>query len=104
MFDAKKALVVAIASQDTTEALKTIELLQRPILGFPVLADVNDKAGKLYSVFGMPSNPAEDEPANRLSDYPSIFIVGPDRKVIWQYVGTKDDDRPQISQILSHLP
>jgi peroxiredoxin len=104
MFAAKNAFLVAIASQDTTEALKTIELLQRPTLDFPILADVSDKVGNLYGVFGMPSNPAENEPANTLSDYPSIFIVGSDRKLIWQYIGTKDDDRPQLSQILSHLP
>jgi peroxiredoxin len=102
-FIAKDAMVIALAKQSLIEAISTTMKLNRPNIGFPILADVNDAVSKAYGVFGLLPNPADDEP-DIVSDFPSIFIVGSDRRIIWSYIGTSDVDRPKVSQIISNLP
>jgi peroxiredoxin len=100
---AKDAKVIALASQDMTEAMSTTLKLNRPGIDFSILADVNAAVSKRYGVFGLTPDLAENEP-DIVSDFPSVFIIGPDRRIIWTYVGTGDTDRPKVTQIISNLP
>ena len=102
-FEAKDALIIALAKQNAREAISTTIELQQPDHNFLILADVNNSVSKDYGVFGLLPNPAEYEP-DIVSDFPSVFIIDANRKIIWSYVGTDDHDRPNISQIISNLP
>ncbi len=94
---------MAIAGQNVTEAISTSVMVNRPNTIISFLADVDSAVAKSYHVFGLPYNPAEGEP-NIVSNFPSVFILGPDRKIIWKYIGKTDHDRPSVVEILSNLP
>jgi peroxiredoxin len=99
----RDAAIIAIAGQNVTEAISTSLMVNRPNSIISLLADVDNVVAKSYHVFGMPYNPDEGEP-NTLSNFPSVFIIGPDRNIIWEYLGKTDHDRPTTIDVISNLP
>ncbi len=99
----RDAAIVAIAGQNVTEAISTSVAVNRPNNIISFLADVDSAVAKSYHVFGMPYNPDEGEP-NILSNFPSVFVIGPDRRIIWEHLGKTDYDRPSVTDIVNNLP
>ncbi|HEX6291460.1 MAG TPA: redoxin domain-containing protein [Herpetosiphonaceae bacterium] len=83
VFREKGAEIVAVAQQDIFEAQATVE---KTGVSFPVLAD---PSGAVISKFG---------------SAPSVFILDQDGNIVWSYEGEHSDDRPSISNLLSHIP
>jgi peroxiredoxin len=62
---------------------------------YPMLADPEHQVAEAYGVY------------NLLGDNvaaPSVFIIGADGRVVWNYVGENSSDRPNPQTILEHLP
>jgi peroxiredoxin len=62
---------------------------------YPMLADPEHQVAEAYGVY------------NLLGDKlaaPSVFIIGADGRVVWNYVGENSSDRPNAQTILEHLP
>jgi peroxiredoxin len=62
---------------------------------YPVLADPDHRASEAYGVY------------NLLGDgyaAPAVFVIEPDRRVAWRYVGQNRSDRPSLQSVLDRLP
>ncbi len=62
---------------------------------YPMLADPEHQAAGAYGVY------------NLLGDKlaaPSVFIIGEDGRIVWNYVGESSGDRPDAQTVLEHLP
>lgn len=86
-FENQNTAVLAISVDDAIVQSRTSERIQHKI---PILLDPDGKTVKLFSVF----NPEE-----KLSR-PATFLIGPDQKVLYQYVGQAISDRPPINTLL----
>ena len=68
------------------------DLVKSLDLGYKLLSDPQANMIKAYGVY------------NLLGDgvaTPSVFIIGSDKKIIWNYIGENISDRPSIENILS---
>lgn len=91
-FRARNAEILALAYQDVSRAQQMAQLV-RP--EYPLLADVSHAVADAYGVF------------NLLGDgvaTPSIFVIDPQGRVIWSFIGKDANDRPSVSDVVSHLP
>lgn len=81
------ATVLALSLDDAMIQSKTAEKIEKK---FPILQDPDAKTVNAFGVFN---------PEDKLSR-PSIFLVGPDRKILYHYVGQAISDRPPLATIL----
>jgi peroxiredoxin len=68
---------------------------QRAGVSYPMLADSEHRVAEAYGVY------------NLLGDglaAPAVFVIEPDGRVAWSYVGQRSGDRVAASTILEHLP
>lgn len=62
--------------------------------GFPILSDEEGGVARDYGVF------------NLLNDgvaAPSAFIITPERRIVWRFVGDSPSDRPAVQDILAQV-
>ena len=62
--------------------------------GFPILSDEDGAVAKDYGVY------------NLLNDgvaAPSAFIITPDRRIVWRFVGESASDRAAVEEILARV-
>lgn len=81
------AAVLAISLDDAIIQSQTADKISRK---FPILLDPDSKTAKLFDVFN---------PQDKLAK-PSIFLIGPDRRILYQHVGKSVYDRPAFAEIL----
>ena len=86
-FESQNTAVLAISADDAIVQSRTSERIQNKI---PILLDPDAKTVKLFSVFN---------PEDKLSR-PATFLIGPDQKILYQYVGQAISDRPPIPTLL----
>lgn len=84
------ASVLAVSLDDAIVLSRTSEKIQGKI---PLLLDPNAKTVKQFGVF----NPTES------LAFPSLFLVGPDQKVLYRYVGKGLRDRPPTEEVMKVL-
>jgi peroxiredoxin len=84
------AAVLAVSLDDAIVQTRTSETIQNK---FPILLDPQGKAIKAYGVY----NPAEN------LSRPSLFLIGPDKKILYRYVGQAIQDRPPLAQVMTIL-
>lgn len=82
--------VLAVSLDDAIIQIRTSEKIQNK---FPILLDPQGKAIKAYGVF----NPAEN------LSRPALFLIGPDKKILYRYVGQAIQDRPPTAQVMTIL-
>ena len=102
LFANRDAKVIALANQDNNDAFLTLYRIkaQRTGASLPILADPDGSVAKEWKVFGLKDIfGVADE-----YDIPSVFIINPEQKVIWRYIGKNKDDRPATTQIIRNLP
>ena len=87
---ALNAAVLAISLDDAIIQSRTSEKIRNL---FPLLLDPDAKTVHAFDVF----NP-EDKLAR-----PSLFLIGPDRKILYSYVGKTLRDRPALEAVLDVL-
>lgn len=83
--------LAAISTDDTTDALKMVELSGAE---FAILSDKDAEVAKDYGVY------------NLLNDgvaTPSAVIVSPEGDIEWKYVGRGISDRPTPDSILAQI-
>jgi len=83
-------LSVVVTSIDVVE-----NWCQRTGVSYPMLADSAHQVAEAYGVY------------NLLGDglaAPAVFVIEPDGRVAWSYVGQRSGDRVAASAILEHLP
>lgn len=84
--------MVALAVTSPSAVEQTRQALGIP---FPVLADTDHRVSEAYGVYDL------------LGDgyaAPAVFIIGPEGRILWSYVGRDPGDRPAAEEILAHLP
>lgn len=79
--------VVALSLDDAIVMARTGELIENK---FPLLMDPDAKTVKAFGVFN---------PEDKLSK-PSVYLVGPDQKILYHYVGKDLTDRPPLTEVL----
>jgi peroxiredoxin Q/BCP len=84
------AVILAISLDDSIVQSQTSEKISN---AFPILMDPDQAVVNAFGVF----NPKEN-----LSK-PSQFLIGPDQKVLFSYVGEGISDRPPLEKLLSIL-
>lgn len=82
--------VLALSVDDAIIHAGTSEKIQKR---FPLLLDPDAKAIKAFGVFNETEKKA----------WPSIYLVGPDRKVLYHYVGKDMMDRPKTETVLEAI-
>lgn len=80
------AEVLAISLDDAITMSRTAERIK----DYPLLLDPDGKTVKAFGVF----NP--DEKLSR----PSVYLIGPDKKVLYSYVGRGLSDRPTTATLM----
>jgi peroxiredoxin len=91
-FQDRNTEVLALAVQSVANARRMVQVSSA---AFPVLADPDGTIAKTYQVY------------NRLGDNvaaPAVFIIDTSGAIVWSYVGKSANDRPNIQNILAHLP
>jgi peroxiredoxin len=83
--------LVAISMDVVSDAKSMADVMHAT---FPVLADSDGKTTEEYGVYDL----LGDKVAA-----PSVFIIGDDGAVTWNYIGDSVSDRPTVEQILSAL-
>ena len=83
--------LAAISTDDTTDALKMVELTGAE---FAILSDKDAEVAKGYGVYNL----LRDGVAT-----PSAFIVSPEGDIKWQYVGRSISARPSPDEILAQI-
>ena len=91
-FREKGAQVIAIAVQDENEAATSVE---KSGAQFPILADSDHNVTEAYNIYNLFGDELAD---------PSVFIINPDGKIIWQHIGESQSDRRSSSEILEQVP
>jgi alkyl hydroperoxide reductase subunit AhpC len=101
-FAKRGAQVVALAQQDAVGAQSSVAAAQEAQQAargqtFPltVLADPQSDVARAYDVADW-NSAGENQPA--------VFIIDSAGLIVWSYISTTDDDRPNAAQILQHLP
>lgn len=85
--DRWNAAVLGISLDDAIVHARTAEKIQNR---FPLLLDPEGKTVKAFGILN---------PEDSLSR-PSLYLVGPDRKILYKYVGKALSDRPPLSEVL----
>ena len=83
--------LAAISTDDIEDARNMAELSGA---GFPILSDEEGGVARDYGVF------------NLLNDgvaAPSAFIITPERRIVWRFVGDSPSDRPAVQDILAQV-
>ncbi len=83
--------LAAISTDDLEDARNMAELSGA---GFPILSDEDGAVARDYGVY------------NLLNDgvaAPSAFIITPDRRIVWRFVGESISDRPAVEEILAQV-
>ncbi|MFQ5576855.1 MAG: peroxiredoxin family protein [Anaerolineae bacterium] len=91
-FEAKGAQIIALAYQNQNDARQSVA---ETGAAYPILADADHRVAGQYGVF------------NLLGDgvaTPAVFIIGPNREILWSYIGANIADRPSNKTILENLP
>ena len=91
-FRARNAEILAVAYQDVSRAQQMAQLVHSE---YPLLADANHAVADAYGVF------------NLLGDgvaTPSVFVIDPQGRMVWSFLGKDANDRPSVSDVVSHLP
>ncbi len=81
------AAVLAMSLDDAIVQKRTSEMIENK---FPILLDPEGKTVKAFGVY----NP--DEKLSR----PSLYLIGPDHKVLYHYMGKSLADRPPLTEVL----
>lgn len=93
-FAGRDSWVVAVAYQDQSGVQATVG--QMAFFGavpwFPILADQDGRAIQSYGL------------VNGAYYNPAVFVIDPNRTILWKYISTNDQDRPTGAMIASHLP
>ena len=84
------AEILAVSVDDAIIQAQTSEKIESR---YPILLDPDAKTTKAFGVF----NPQE-----RLA-FPATFVVGPDRRVLYRYVGKDLHDRPPFDRVMEVL-
>jgi alkyl hydroperoxide reductase subunit AhpC len=61
---------------------------------FPIVSDPGGEVANEYGVFDLLGDGVAT---------PSIFIVGKDGRIVWQYVGQDNADRPTVDTLLFRI-
>lgn len=93
-FEDRDAQLIAIAYQDETGAVRTVEASGAT---YPILADIDHRVADLYGVYGL-----ETTFANKT--IPAVFVIDQTGRIHWAYVGQTGSDRPDTQLILDNLP
>lgn len=88
-FAQRDAQIIALAHQTVEEANTMVTNVSAVTgrISFPVLADMDRIVSDSYNVI-----------------QPSVFIINQDGRIVWDYVGDSNIDRPSKTAILDHLP
>jgi peroxiredoxin len=81
------AAVLALSLDDAITHSRTAGLIENK---YPLLLDPDGKTVKAFGVFN---------PEDNLSR-PSVYLIGPDQKVLYHYVGKSLADRPPLNEVL----
>ncbi len=84
------AAVLALSLDDAIVQQRVSEKVNKK---FPILLDPDAKTVNLFGTFN---------PEDKLSR-PSSFLIGPDQKILYRYVGQNLHDRPTLATILEVL-
>ncbi|TVR72371.1 MAG: hypothetical protein EA415_09875 [Sphaerobacteraceae bacterium] len=87
---AEDAEIIAISS-DSFDSCR--DLKKRLELPYGVFSDPNCKSIHELGIFH------DDEPKNRQICRPTVYILGPQREILYRYVGTGSRDRPVTTEI-----
>jgi len=95
---------VKFVSIGTDKARPIKKLADKEEYKFSIIADEQAKISKDYNVFG---KPIDFKMLKFELAIPSTYLIDPNGKIVWRYIGTKTD-RPKIEDILNaidtHLP
>lgn len=83
--------LAAVSTDDLEDARNMAELSGA---GFPILSDEDAAVVRDYGVF------------NLLNDgvaAPSAFLITPERRIAWRFVGESISDRPSVDEILAQV-
>lgn len=87
---AANAAVLALSLDESIVQTQTSEKLQNK---FPLVLDPDAKVTRLFDVLN---------PQDKLAR-PSLFLLGPDRKVLFHYVGQAIQDRLPLAKVMEIL-
>ena len=62
--------------------------------GFPILSDEGGAVARDYGVYNL----LDDDVAA-----PSAFLIAPDRRIVWRFVGESASDRAAVEEILAQV-
>lgn len=85
---------VSLAAISTDDLGDTRNMAELSGAGFPILSDEEGEAARDYGVF------------NLLNDgvaAPSAFVITPERRIVWRFVGESPSDRPAVEEILAQV-
>ena len=83
--------LAAISTDDLADARNMAELSGA---GFPILSDEDAAVARDYGVFNL----LDDGVAA-----PSAFIITPERRIVWRFVGESSSDRAAVEEILAQV-
>jgi len=94
-FADKDAEIIALSTQDIDGARRTAAKTTNveQVASMTILADLGGSVAKEWKMI-----------ASDGVDAPSAFIINPERKVVWRYIGKIDYDNPPPAQIIANLP
>ena len=85
---------VSLAAASTDDVEDARNMAELTAAGFPILSDEDAAVARDYGVF------------NLLNDgvaAPSAFIITPERRIVWRFVGESISDRPAVEEILAQV-
>jgi peroxiredoxin len=83
--------LAAISTDDIEDARNMAELSGA---GFPILSDEEGGVARDYGVFSL---------LNDGVAAPSAFIITPERRIVWRFVGESPSDRAAVEEILAQV-
>jgi peroxiredoxin len=96
-FTQRDAAVAVIAAQKIEGLFRGKEHVEKKKYPFPVLFDEARKVTRAYGVYH-----AFGTDAYNIA-HPATFVVGPRRKISWIAVSPNQNERPQLSDVLSAI-
>lgn len=83
---------MALAVQDELGAQTSV---QQTGATYPILADPDHQVADAYGVYNL----LGDRVAT-----PAVFVINPQGRIVWSYIGQNINDRPDNQVILDNLP
>ncbi len=83
----------------TDRAIPLKQLAEKKKYDFTVISDGKAELSKAYHAFG---KPIDYDKINVELAIPTTYLINPDGKVVWRYLGNKTD-RPSIEAILEAI-